>query len=151
MGEDLTGGWYDAGDHVKFNFPQAASVTVLAWGILSFWDGYVRAGQLANVLDSIKWPLDYLLKCHVAPNKFYAQVGNGDLDHAYWGSPEDMTMERPAYYISEPNKPGSDLAGEVAAAMAASSLVFRKYGEEYGDTEYAEYADILLDHAKNAF
>ena len=151
LGENLTGGWYDAGDHVKFNFPQAASVTVLAWGILSFWDGYVRAGELANVLDSIKWPLDYLIKCHVAPNKFYAQVGNGHLDHAYWGSPEDMTMERPAYYISEPNKPGSDLAGEVAAAMAASSLVFRKYGEEYGDTEYAEYADILLDHAKTLF
>ena len=62
-----------------------------------------------------------------------------------------MTMARPAYYISGPNKPGSDLAGEVAAAMAASSLVFGKYGEEYGDIEYAEYADILLDHAKTLF
>ena len=25
-GVDLTGGWYDAGDHVKFNFPMAYSV-----------------------------------------------------------------------------------------------------------------------------
>src|SRR4051794_18233059 len=23
VGHDLTGGWYDAGDHVKFNFPMA--------------------------------------------------------------------------------------------------------------------------------
>jgi endoglucanase len=23
VGVDLTGGWYDAGDHVKFNFPMA--------------------------------------------------------------------------------------------------------------------------------
>ena len=144
MGEDLTGGWYDAGDHVKFNFPQAASVTVLAWGILSFWDGYVQAGELDNVLDSIKWPLEYLLKCHVAPNKFYAQVGNGHVDHAYWGRPEDMTMDRPAYFISAPNKNGSDLAGEVAAAMAASSLVFRKYGD-------TDYADILLGNATVLF
>ena len=119
-------------------------------GDSSFWDGYVRAGELTNALDSIKWPLDYLIKCHVAPNKFYAQVGNGHVDHAYWGSPEDMTMERPAYYISA-NKPGSDLAGEVAAAMAASSLVFKKYAEEYGHTEYANYADTLLDHAKTLF
>ena len=144
MGEDLTGGWYDAGDHVKFNFPQAASVTVLAWGILRFWDGYVKAGELDNVLDSIKWPLEYLLKCHVAPNKFYAQVGNGQLDHGYWGRPEDMTMARPAYFISAPNKPGSDLAGEVAAAMAASSLVFRKYND-------TDYADILLGNATMLF
>ena len=34
VGIDLTGGWYDAGDHVKFNFPMAYSVTTLAWGML---------------------------------------------------------------------------------------------------------------------
>ena len=28
---DLTGGWYDAGDHVKFGFPMAYTATVLAW------------------------------------------------------------------------------------------------------------------------
>lgn len=33
-GEDLTGGWYDAGDYVKFGFPMASSVTVLAWGLV---------------------------------------------------------------------------------------------------------------------
>ena len=143
FGEDLSGGWYDAGDHVKFNFPQAASVTVLAWGILTFWDSYEQAGELANALDSIKWPLDYFLKCHVAPNKFYAQVGDGHIDHAYWGSPEDMTMYRPAFQINETH-PGSDLAGEVAAAMAASSMVFRRYGQ-------VEYADILLGNATLLF
>lgn len=35
VGHDLTGGWYDAGDFVKFNFPMAYSVTTLAWGMLS--------------------------------------------------------------------------------------------------------------------
>ena len=34
VGVDLTGGWYDAGDFVKFNFPMAYSVTTLAWGML---------------------------------------------------------------------------------------------------------------------
>jgi len=29
VGRDLTGGWYDAGDHVKFGLPMAASATML--------------------------------------------------------------------------------------------------------------------------
>src|SRR5215468_198249 len=34
VGKDLTGGWYDAGDHVKFGLPMAASATLLAMGIV---------------------------------------------------------------------------------------------------------------------
>ncbi len=33
VGRDLTGGWYDAGDHVKFGLPMAATATMLAWGM----------------------------------------------------------------------------------------------------------------------
>ena len=32
VGRDLTGGWFDAGDHVKFGFAMASSATMLAWG-----------------------------------------------------------------------------------------------------------------------
>jgi hypothetical protein len=32
VGHDLSGGWYDAGDNMKFNFPMASSLTLLAWG-----------------------------------------------------------------------------------------------------------------------
>ena len=52
------------------------------------------------------------------------QVGNGGADHGYWGRPENMTMARPAYKITETN-PGSDVAGETAAAMAAGYLAFK--------------------------
>ena len=30
VGRNLTGGWYDAGDHVKFGLPMASSATMLA-------------------------------------------------------------------------------------------------------------------------
>ena len=63
-----------AGDHVKFNFPMAWSTTVLAWGLLEFPEGYTASGQLSRMLDSIKWPLDYFIKCHVEPNTLYGQV-----------------------------------------------------------------------------
>ena len=36
---DLTGGYYDAGDNVKFNFPQAFTLTMLAWSGITFAEG----------------------------------------------------------------------------------------------------------------
>lgn len=138
-GEDLTGGWYDAGDHVKFNFPMAASTTMLAWGYIEYADAYEAAGQTNYFLESIKWPLDYLLKCHTGPEELYVQVGDAGSDHNYWGPPELMTMARPAYKITA-SKPGSDVAMETAAAMAAGYLVFKN--------KDSAYASTLLQHAK---
>ena len=34
LSDEVTGGWYDAGDHVKFNLPMAYSASMLAWGIV---------------------------------------------------------------------------------------------------------------------
>ncbi|XP_045161147.2 endoglucanase A-like [Mercenaria mercenaria] len=141
-GEDLTGGWYDAGDHVKFNFPQAGAVTMLAWGLLAFKDAYEGANQLQHMYDCIRWPLDYLMKCHVSPNEFYIQVGDGTADHNFWGRPENMTMSRPAFKIDEQH-PGSDMAAETAAAFAASYLIFKN--------EDPSYASKLLRHAKELY
>jgi hypothetical protein len=68
------------------------------------------------------------------------QIGEGGADHAYWGRPEEMTMARPAYKITAAN-PGSDLAGETAAALAAASIYFKAQGEE-------SYANTCLEHAR---
>ena len=73
--------------------------------------------MLVGVLDdcrkAVKWATDYFLKAHTAPNEFYGQVGQGDLDHAYWGRPEDMTMPRPAFKI-DTSRPGK---------LASSSII----------------------------
>lgn len=53
-----------------------------------------------------------------------------------------MTTDRRAYRIDQ-NNPGSDLAGETAAAMAAASIVFRLSDPAYS----AE----LLRHAHQVF
>ncbi|MEQ9232689.1 glycoside hydrolase family 9 protein [Coleofasciculus sp. E2-BRE-01] len=149
VGLDLTGGYYDAGDHVKFGLPGAASMTMLSWGAVEYQDAYQQSGQFEEILDSIKWGTDYILKAHVTDGQgtkeFYGQVGDGNLDHAFWGAPEDMTMERPAYKIDRQN-PGSDLAGEAAASLAAASIVFRGVDEAYADT-LLQNAQQLYDFA----
>ncbi|MFS1512081.1 glycoside hydrolase family 9 protein [Chengkuizengella sp. SCS-71B] len=138
VGLDLTGGWYDAGDHVKFGFPMAASTTMLAWSVYEYKDGYIQAGQYEEILDNIKWATDYFIKAHTAPNELYGQIGTGGVDHAWWGPAEVMQMARPSYKI-DASCPGSDLAGETAAALAASSIIFKETDPSYAST--------LLQHA----
>lgn len=147
VGIDLTGGYHDAGDHVKFGFPMAGSMTLLSWGVVEYREAYQSSGQLDEALDAIKWGTDYLLKAHKTDSNgkttaFWGQVGTGPLDHAYWGKPENMTMARPAFKIDRQN-PGSDLAGEAAAALAAASIVFRP--------THQAYADRLLQNAEQLF
>jgi hypothetical protein len=126
VGKDLTGGWHDAGDHVKFNFPMAFSVTMLCWGIVENRDAYEKSGQLPFILNTLRFTADYLIRCHTAPNEFYGQVGDGGLDHSFWGPAESVEarMNRPSAKIDAAH-PGSDLAGEAAAALAAASMVFK--------------------------
>ncbi|XP_006826094.2 endoglucanase E-4-like [Saccoglossus kowalevskii] len=141
-GEDLTGGWYDAGDHMKFGLPMAASTTNIAWGMLMYRQAYEHLHIWNETLAQLKWPLDYFIKCHVAPEEFYFQVGDGPSDHAYWGRPEEMTMDRPPYKL-DINTTGSDVAGETAAAMAAGSVIYQE--------DDAEYSATLLEHARELF
>src|SRR5690606_17468505 len=142
VGLDLTGGWYDAGDHVKFGFPMAFSATMLAWGAVEYRDAYEDSGQLTHLLNNLRWVNDYFIKAHPSPNVLYGQVGNGGTDHAWWGPAEAMSMARPAYKI-DASCGGSDLAGETAAAMAAASIVFRPTDPTHADT--------LVTHARQLY
>jgi endoglucanase len=142
VGLDLTGGWFDAGDHVKFGLPMAFTTTMLAWGAVENRAAYASSGQLTHLLNNLRVPNDYFIKAHPAPNVLYGQVGKGDDDHKWWGPAEVMPMARPAYRI-DASCGGSELAAETAAAMAASSMVFRPTDPGYADT--------LLTHAKQLY
>ncbi len=142
VGIDLTGGYYDAGDHMKFALPLASALTLLAWGGIEYGAGYERAAQWPHLLDAIRWGTDWIIKAHVSDGVFYGQVGDPRSDHSFWGPPEAMTMARPAFKIDTKN-PGSEIAGEAAAALAAASILFQ--------VEDRPYAQNLLTHAKALF
>ncbi|CAG0886957.1 unnamed protein product [Darwinula stevensoni] len=161
-GINLVGGYFDAGDYVKFGFPMAYTTTVLAWGMVEYANAYNKAGLAAAGRAQLRWATDYFIKvlprifkdefitrvscpnAHPSAKKLFGQVGNGKIDHSYWGRPEDWpsNKQRPSYFIDQ-NSPGSDLAAETAAAMAASSIVFRGNDDNYANT--------LLRHARELY
>lgn len=70
------GGYYDAGDHVKFGLPMAYSVTMLAWGAIEFSKEITDLNQMGHTLWAIKWGTDYFIKAHTQPNVLWGQVSN---------------------------------------------------------------------------
>ncbi|XP_052210359.1 endoglucanase 6 [Diospyros lotus] len=141
-GVDLVGGYYDAGDNVKFGLPMAFTITMMSWSIIEYGRQMTASGELSHAMDAVKWGTDYLIKAHPQPYVLYGEVGDGNTDHYCWQRPEDMTTPRRAYKI-DPSNPGSDLAGETAAAMAAAAIVFRRFNPSY--------ARQLLAHAQQLF
>lgn len=131
--KDLKGGFYDAGDAIKFNFPASFSMTMLSWSVIEYSAKYEAAGELNHVKEIIKWGADYFLKTFNSSadtiDRLVAQVGVGDTsggsttpnDHYCWMRPEDIDYPRPVTECGS----CSDLAAEMAAALAAASIVFK--------------------------
>ncbi|KAF8379930.1 hypothetical protein HHK36_027395 [Tetracentron sinense] len=141
---DLLGGYYDAGDNVKFGLPMAFTTTLLAWSVIEF--GSSMPGQIDNARAAIRWSTDYLLKAATAtPNTLYVQVGDPNMDHRCWERPEDMDTPRNVYKVSTQN-PGSDVAAETAAALAAASIVFKNSDPSYS-TKLLQTAMKVFDFA----
>ncbi|CAL9136954.1 unnamed protein product [Musa acuminata var. zebrina] len=130
----LVGGYYDAGDNIKFHFPMAFSMTLLSWSVIEYSNKYKDIGEYDHVRELIKWGTDYLLKTFNSSattiTKIYSQVGGATNDsaspddHYCWMRPEDMDYTRPVQTANS----APDLGGEVAAALAAASIVFRDDG-----------------------
>ncbi|KAK8690548.1 hypothetical protein V6N13_074080 [Hibiscus sabdariffa] len=140
VGMDLLGGYYDAGDNVKFNFPMAFSATMLAWSVIEF--GQYMGSEQQNALNSIRWAADYLLKSTAVAGKVTAAVGNPNADHNCWERPEDRDTPRTSYVVNQTH-PGSEVSAETAAALAASSLAFKSSDQAY--------SKVLIDRAKEVF
>lgn len=127
----LVGGYYDAGDNTKFHFPMAFAMSMLSWSVIEYSHKYEAVGEYNHARDLIKWGTDYLLLTFNSSatkiDKIYSQVGgsqNGSKtpdDHYCWTRPEDMDYPRPVQTANS----GPDLAGEMAAALASASIVFR--------------------------
>ncbi|KAK4759310.1 hypothetical protein SAY87_022441 [Trapa incisa] len=146
-GVDLVGGYYDAGDNVKYGLPMAFTVTTLSWSAIFYHKEIQAAGEMKNVLLAIKWGTDYFLKASPRKNQLYVQVGDPVRDHSCWVRPENMKTPRTVLKIDE-SDPGSEIAAETSAAMAASSIFLQRFDRTYARS-IRNKAKLLFEFARN--
>ncbi|GBG86555.1 hypothetical protein CBR_g41618 [Chara braunii] len=143
VGEDLTGGFFDSGDTTKTTFPMAFGITMLSWGVIEYRNYFAQAGELQNALRSIRWGTDYLLKVwKPGTSQLYVIVGDKFNDDKCWMRPENIQTTRLSYQVNA-TAPGTDVAGEVAAAFAAAALAWNIHD--------SDYASQLLNASVNLF
>ena len=149
---DVSGGYHDAGDHVKFGLPQGYTATVLALGYYEFADAYDELGQTAHFNMIMNYFCDYFTRCTIyqegtdTVEAFCYQVGDGDSDHAKWEAPEGQTIDRPAFFATASN-PATD---EVSVAVAALALQAANYKKQ-GGTEALLKSKAYLKTAEDLF
>ncbi len=147
---DVAGGFHDAGDHVKFGMPENYAASTVGWGYYEFRDAYVKTGQDDHVETILRYFNDYFMKCTFLDDNGEVvahcyQVGDGDIDHAYWNSPEVDKMARPAFFLTG-DKPQTDYVASAAASLAINYLNFKDTDEEYAEKSL-KYATALFDFA----
>lgn len=144
---DVSGGYHDAGDHVKFGLPEAYAGSIVSWGYYEFREAYEAIGEAAHTETILRHFCDYFMRSTFRNEEgdviaFCYQVGDGAVDHKYWQSPEIDAMVRPAFFASEA-LPTTDDVSEAAAALAINYYNFL-------ETDPA-YAEQCLDYAKALF
>jgi endoglucanase len=148
---DVSGGFHDAGDHVKFGMPEAYSGSTLGWGYYEFKEQYVATGQDDHIKTILRYFNDYFMKCTYldASGKaiaFCYQVGDGDVDHAYWNAPELDEMFRRGWFATE-ELPSTDCVASAAASLAVNCLNFKDEDPDYA-SQNLKYAEALFEFAE---
>ncbi len=158
---DLTGGWHDAGDHVKFGLPGSYSASTVGWGYYEFRDDYIEMGLQTHIEDELRWINDYFMKATFLDDKdnvvgYCYQVGEGNNDHNYWCAPElqvddtvvataSCAVKRPAYFATT-EMPAPDQCAGASASLAINYLNFKDTDPEYA-AESLKYARALYEFA----
>jgi len=133
-GLDLTGGWHDAGDYLKFSLTTAWS----AYALLKARDAFPEAFDDDALLDEVRVAAHWLVKIHPDSDTLIAMVG-GHEDHSVWvTSPYQSTLgySQGGGQRMVTDGASADVAGLTAAALALWSL-------QTGDTDALAIAESV--------
>ena len=171
---DLTGGWFDCGDHVKFGQTEFYAGYMLSLGYSEFpggyddyysqnYDGYIKASDytwegkagipngIPDILDEIKYATDFFMKCVRDKGTFYYQVGDGDADHMVWcTSSAKATLPTTQGGESDGSRPTKKATGNTSSMTSLCGATLASMARSYKKFD-PEYAAKCLEKAKVAY
>ncbi|MGW2635925.1 glycoside hydrolase family 9 protein [Streptomyces sp. NPDC001348] len=141
---DVTGGWYDAGDHGKY----VVNGGIATWELLSTYERSLHArtgepgklgdGTLAlpesgnkvpDVLDEARWELEFLLKMQVPDGQPLAGMAHSKVHDAQWTGLPLLPSEDPQK--RELHAPTTQATLNLAATAAQAARLYRPYDRAF--------------------
>ena len=138
---DVTGGWHDAGDYLKFIITDAFATTLMLHAYERHPEVFadIDHNNIPDVLDEARIGLDWLLKMWDPENReLYYQVGDYR-DHGEWRLPDGDDASRPStrtVWACEAGK-GANIAGKMAAAFALAAWLWNDRTRSFYDPALA--------------
>ena len=168
---DVTGGWHDAADYLQYMTTSSTTIYQMAFAYKYtedksvFKDNYDARGRkgangIPDILDEVKWGLDWLDKMNPAPKEMYYQIAD-DRDHAGFRLPQRDSVDygygpgtgRPVYFVTgQPQQAKykmnrttgvSSAAGKFASTFALGADVIKDY--------YPEFAEKIKGKVQSAY
>ncbi len=148
---DVSGGYHDAGDHIKFSMTMGFSAASLGWSYFSYPEAYINSGCEDHLLYILRNACDYFMKVTYLDDNddviaFCYQVAAEGEDHSTWSAPEGQTMNRTTFW-ADSSHPSADASGQMAAALATTALAFQDKDAAYS-AECLKYANALAEFTK---
>ena len=147
---DVTGGWHDASDYLQYSTTSVNSVFQMMFAYENFPEVYGDefdaignngANQIPDILDEIKWGLQWMLKMNPAPGEIYNQIAD-DRDHIGFRLPSKdkaaygLGEYRPVYFVTGKSQGlaafkntstgVSSIVGKFASGFALASQLYKK-------------------------
>ncbi len=144
---DVSGGYHDAGDHIKFNLTNGFAASSLAMSYYLNEGAYAKAGCTDHLFEILKKISGYLMK-----TTFLNSDGSvaticynvSDVsDHDYWAAPEVQTYERKTYWFTSINN-NATVCGEMASALAGTAYVLKNSDSAYA-AKCLKYAKAIYE------
>lgn len=154
---DVHGGWHDATDYLQYTTTSANAIYQMMFAFQenpeSFGDahdanGMSGANGIPDIVDEIKWGLDWLNRMNPAPGEYYNQIAD-DRDHAGMRLPNRDSVDygygpgkgRPVYFCSgEPQVRGkfrnattgvASTVGKYASCFALGARILKDYDPHF--------------------
>jgi peptidoglycan/xylan/chitin deacetylase (PgdA/CDA1 family) len=154
---DVTGGWHDATDYLQYSTTSINAVFQMMYAYQTFPEiysdefdagGLPGSNGIPDILDEIKWGLEWMLKMNPSPGEMYNQIAD-DRDHVGFRLPVGDKADyglgeyRPVYFVT--GKPQglakfknestgvSSIAGKFASGFALGAQVFQESNPEFSE------------------
>ena len=171
---DVRGGWHDATDYLQYTTTSANAIYQMMFAYQqnpeSFADAYGADGKpgangIPDIVDEIKWGLDWLNRMNPAKGELYNQIAD-DRDHAGMRLPNKDKVDygygpgkgRPVYFCSgEPQQRGkytnattgvASTAGKFASCFALGASILKDFYPEFAEEIGRKAADAYEEGVK---